>query len=74
MGRAIKAGSVCMKTTGREAGRRAVVVEVKDNNFVVIEGPEIRKRKCNVRHLMPIGGKISVSGSAGQKHAEKKAG
>ncbi len=58
--RSLDVGSVCMKTTGREAGEKAVVVEVVDDNFVVIgsfEGSHVRKRKCNITHLIPLGTK-----------------
>ena len=51
----IEKGSVCIKTSGREAGEKAVVLEVVDENFAVIEGPKIRKRKCNIAHLFPTG-------------------
>ena len=63
----IERGSVCIKTSGREAGERAVVLEVVDENFAVIEGPKIRKRKCNIAHLFPTGEKISVSKNVSAK-------
>ncbi len=47
-------GRVCVKIAGREAGRHCAVLEVVDDNFVVVEGPEVRKRKCNVAHLEPL--------------------
>ncbi len=60
MGGAIEVGTICVKTTGREAGQRAVVVKRIDKNFVLIdsvEGSRVRKRRCNVAHLVPIGRK-----------------
>ncbi len=47
-------GRVCVKIAGREAGRYCAVLDVIDNNFVVVEGPKVRKRKCNVAHLEPL--------------------
>lgn len=70
--RALEVGSVCVKTTGREAGHKAVVLEEVDDNFVLVQGPKVRKRKCNVLHLIPIGKKISVSKSVTQKELEQK--
>ncbi len=69
--RALEVGSVCVKTTGREAGNRAVVLDNVDDKFVLILGPKVRKRKCNVLHLIPIGKKVSVSKSVTQKEIEK---
>lgn len=72
----LEKGMVCVKTHGREAGRKVVVVEFdKKAGMVIIEGPFVRKRKCNARHLLPIGKKASVgefSFKGGKK--EKKAG
>lgn len=49
----MEVGRVCIKLRGREAGRKAVIVEAgKDKDFVVIEGPHVRKRKVNPRHLL----------------------
>ena len=51
-------GRVCVKTVGREAGSFCVVVEVKDENYVVVTGPKhlsgVRRRSCNTRHLEPL--------------------
>ncbi len=51
-------GRVCIKTTGREAGRYCVVVDLKDDNHVIISGPKntsgVRRRACNIRHLEPL--------------------
>ena len=70
--RALEVGSVCVKTTGREAGNKAVVLDTVDDNFVLIQGPRVRKRKCNVLHLIPIGKKISLTKGATQKEIEEK--
>lgn len=47
----IEPGRVCTKISGREAGRRCVIVEVVDKKFVTVVGDGIRKRRCNVSHL-----------------------
>ncbi|MEK6841499.1 MAG: 50S ribosomal protein L14e [Nanoarchaeota archaeon] len=43
-------GRVCIKLTGREAGKYCVVVNNLDDNFVLIDG-NIKRRKCNINHL-----------------------
>ncbi len=57
---AIEVGRVCIKTTGREAGKKIVVVKVVDKNFAIIDGKTIRRRKCNVMHLFPTDEKIKI--------------
>lgn len=56
-------GTVCVKTAGRDAGMKCVVVEAAKEGIVIIEG-ETRRRKCNVRHLEPVGeAKVKVGAS-----------
>lgn len=43
-------GRVCIKLTGREAGKYCVIVDNLDDNFVLIDG-NIKRRKCNINHL-----------------------
>ncbi len=44
-------GRVCLKTAGREAGRKCVVVDIIDEKFVLIDAPSVKRRRCNVNHL-----------------------
>lgn len=53
-------GRIAVKTLGREAGKYCVVVEVIDKNFVLIDGPKMRRRRVNVRHLVPTQDKLDV--------------
>ena len=65
----LETGRVCVKLHGREAGKKAIVLQVVDDNFVVIEGTEksgVRKRKCNIAHLIPI------TSSEGSDHPVRK--
>jgi len=62
-------GRICMKTAGREAGKVCVVVgKDSDKEFVLVTGPRIvtnvRRRKCNVRHLEPTPLKLGVKENA----------
>ncbi|MBS3155996.1 50S ribosomal protein L14e [Candidatus Woesearchaeota archaeon] len=43
-------GRLCVKLSGREAGRECVIVEETEGNFVIIDG-NVRRRKCNLDHL-----------------------
>ncbi len=64
-------GRVCIKIAGREAGKHCAVLEVVDSNYVVVEGPEVRKRKINVAHLEPLSDKIDAKKDAKQQLMEK---
>ncbi|MCR4368336.1 MAG: 50S ribosomal protein L14e [archaeon] len=57
-------GSVCVKTAGREAGKKVVVLEIVDKNYVLVEGPRAKKRKCAITHLMPTGKKVELKKGA----------
>jgi len=52
---ALEVGRICVKTLGREAGKRCVIVDVIDKSFVLITGPKaltgVKRRRANVRHL-----------------------
>ncbi len=43
-------GRLVLKIAGRDAGKKAVVVEKLDENYVLIDG-QTRRRKCNTKHL-----------------------
>ena len=65
---AIEIGRICIKKKGREAGRRCVIVDVIDDNFVLITGPKqltgVRRRRANVLHLEPTSEKIEIKKGA----------
>lgn len=64
-------GRVCVKIAGREAGKHCAVLEALDANYVVVEGPEVRKRKTNVAHLEPLADKIDSKRDVKQQLIEK---
>jgi len=65
---AFEVGRVCVKTSGREAGSKCVVVDVVDKNFVLITGPKevsgVKRRKVNVKHLEPTKEVIQIKKGA----------
>ena len=46
-------GRACVKTTGRDAGKTVVIVDVLEGNFVLIDG-QVKRRRCNIEHLEPL--------------------
>jgi large subunit ribosomal protein L14e len=65
---AIEVGRICVKVVGREAGKRCVIVDVVDKNFVLITGPKtvsgVKRRRTNINHLEPTGEKIDIKRGA----------
>ncbi len=51
----MEVGRICVKTLGREVGKRCVIVDVIDKSFVLITGPQaltgVKRRRANVKHL-----------------------
>lgn len=65
---AMDVGRICLKTKGREAGKRCVIVDVIDKNFVMVAGPlkltGVKRRRVNMSHLQPIDEKIEIPRNA----------
>src|SRR3989338_7739249 len=59
----IQIGRLCVKTAGRDAGKKCVIVDILDNRFVLIGG-ETRRRKCNILHLEPLKDVIKIKKNA----------
>lgn len=57
---AIEVGRVCVKTAGREAGEKCVILDVIDKNFVEVVGVNVKNRRCNINHLEPTEKKIEI--------------
>jgi len=72
----IEVGRIVVKTRGREAGRKAVVVDIVDNNFVIVTGPKdvtgVKRRKVNINHIEPTDKKIDIPKGADDKTVEDK--
>lgn len=71
----IELGRICIKTHGREAGKKCVVVERIDKNFVVVTGPKditgVRRRRVNVDHLEPTKKKVDIKSGVDDKAVSK---
>lgn len=53
-------GRVCYKICGREANKIAIVVDKVDDNYVMIDG-NVKRRRCNVKHLEPTNKVLKIS-------------
>lgn len=67
----IEIGRICLKLAGRDAGRKAVIVDILDDNYVLIDG-NVRRRKCNILHLEPTSEKIDIKKNASHEDVKKE--
>ena len=72
---AIEVGRICVKVSGREAGRKCVIVDVVDKSFVLITGPKkvtgIRRRRANVNHVEPMQDSVEIKRGASDDEVEE---
>ena len=53
-------GQVCIKTKGRKAGRKVVVLSEAKAGKVLIDGNDVKRKECNVLHLFPLKEKLEI--------------
>ena len=72
---AVEVGRICVKTFGREAGSKCVIVDLVDDNFVVITGPKdingVKRRRANVKHIEITNDKISIKKGSDDDEVKK---
>jgi large subunit ribosomal protein L14e len=78
---AIEVGRLCVKLSGREAGKKCVVVDVMDKSFVLVTGPQsvsgVRRRRVNMNHIEPLEASVEIKRGASDEDVAavlKKAG
>ncbi|MBU0757235.1 MAG: 50S ribosomal protein L14e [Nanoarchaeota archaeon] len=59
-------GRVLIKIAGRDARKKAVIVEMLEDNYVLIDG-ETRRKKCNIKHVEPLDKVINIKKGASHK-------
>lgn len=62
----IDLGRLCVKIAGRDAGKKFLVVDTIDSNFVLVDG-EGRRKRCNIDHLEPLDKKIEIAKGIGHE-------
>ncbi len=64
----MEVGRICVKIVGRESGKKCVLVDIVDKNFVLITGPkavsDIKRRRANINHIEPTSEKIDINRGA----------
>ncbi|MDW8083735.1 MAG: 50S ribosomal protein L14e [Candidatus Caldarchaeum sp.] len=68
-------GRVVVKTRGRDAGCKGVVVAVYSNGYVLVTGPKqltgLRRRRVNTIHIIPTSKKIDIPKDASDEEVMK---
>ncbi len=49
----IEIGRLILKTSGRDAGKYGLIIDVIDENYVMIDG-QVRRKKVNIKHIEPL--------------------
>jgi large subunit ribosomal protein L14e len=62
-------GRVFLKVKGREQGERCVVMDVVDRNFVIVVGPNVKRRRVNMNHIKPLDEAVSLQRNATDEEA-----
>ncbi len=64
----LEVGRVCMKITGREAGKFCVVIKKAEKSFVHVTGPrlltDVKRRRVNISHIEPLNYVIGIKEGA----------
>lgn len=63
-------GRLCVKIAGRDSGNYCVIIDVIDENNVMIDG-NVRRKKCNIKHLEPIDKVLKIKKGASTTEAKK---
>ncbi len=66
---AMDIGRVCLKVKGREQGERCVVLDVVDRNFVIVVGPNVKRRRVNMNHIRPLDEVVPLQRNATDEEA-----
>ncbi|MBI4452651.1 50S ribosomal protein L14e [Candidatus Woesearchaeota archaeon] len=66
----IEVGRLVTKIAGRDAGCKAIIVEILDDKYVLLDG-ETRRRKCNILHIEPLNQKIEIKKNASHEEVAK---
>ena len=67
----IEIGRLSIKTAGRDAGLKCVIVDILDDRYVFVDG-ETRRRKCNVMHLEPLKEVLKIKKGASHEEVKKE--
>jgi len=66
----MKIGQLCIKLAGRDGGQFCVVVDTIDDTYVLIDG-NVRRKKCNLKHLEALDKVLKIKKGASSEEVKK---
>jgi large subunit ribosomal protein L14e len=63
-------GRLCVKIAGKDAGKTVIIVDRMDDKFVIIDG-SVKRKRCNVKHLEPLGEIVKIKKGASTEEIKK---
>lgn len=63
-------GRLVVKIAGRDAGQTGIVVDKVDDHIVIIDG-NVRRKKCNTKHLEPLKDVLKIKKGASTSEVHK---
>ena len=66
----IEIGRLIVKTAGRDASKRGIIIDILDDKFVLVDG-ETRRRKVNVLHIEPLNQVLKIEKNASHEEVAK---
>jgi large subunit ribosomal protein L14e len=67
----MEVGRVCVKLAGHEAGEKCIIVDVMDKTHVLVSGPAVKRRRCNIKHLEPLPNKLEIAKGASDEEVKR---
>ncbi|XES77461.1 MAG: 50S ribosomal protein L14e [Candidatus Bathyarchaeia archaeon] len=65
---AVEVGRICMKSAGREIGKKCVIIDVMDKSFVLVTGPKavtgVKRKRANINHIVALEDKLDLKRGA----------
>ena len=66
----IEIGRVIIKTAGRDASKKGVIIDILDDKYVLVDG-ETRRRKVNILHIEPLNQTVKIDKNANHEDVSK---
>ena len=68
-------GRICVKLSGRVAGKKCVILDVIDKNFALVTGPAkvtgVKRRRVNIQHIEATSERVEVKKGATDEEVSK---
>ncbi len=65
---AVEVGRICVKTAGREIGKKCVIIDVMDKSFALVTGPKkvtgVKRKRVNLNHITVLQDKLEIKRGA----------